>query len=164
MMNILALDISVNSTGYAIISYPDLRLVDYGSIIYDKELIKTSSSTSYHIKTRKQLDFIKALIEKYNITQSYIERFSFGSFGNSNAVTIISEVTGCIKFLLYELGVSYEAISPQTVKKQICGNGRSTKKEVYDKILLSYPEIIGCKDDTSDAIGVGLVGIQLSPP
>ena len=158
MNNYLCLDVSLNSTGYAVIS-DDKALLDYGFIDYGKSLTEKAKELAYHEKTNFQLDKIKVLLREYSISEVFLERFSFGSFGNSSAVSVLAEVTGAIKLFLYNQSIPYHAISPQTVKKFVTGSGRAKKEEVYASILESYPSISGCRYDVTDAIAVGLTAL-----
>ena len=158
MSNYLGLDISLNSTGYAIIN-DQLDLLGFGFFDYPV-LTEKNKTLVYHEKTNLQLAEIKKLIELINIEEVFIERFSFGSFGSSNAVSVIAEVTGAIKLYLYNISKPYHTIAPLSVKKHITGSGKSKKEDLYDSLLLRYPEIHGCRFDVSDALGVAIAGYE----
>ena len=160
MSNYLCLDVSLNSTGYAVIN-DNKALLNFGFFDYGKTLTEKSKELVYHEKTNFQLDKMRILLMEYSISEVFLERFSFGSFGNSSAVSVLAEVTGAIKLFLYNQSIPYHAISPQTVKKFITGNGRAKKEEVYASILESYPSISGCRYDVTDAIAVGLTGLGI---
>lgn len=158
MHRYLCLDISLNSTGFAVLT-EDRALLNYGFIDYDKLITEKNKELIYHEKTNLQLDKIRILLREHSINEVFLERFSFGSFGNSNAVSVLAEVTGAIKLYLYNHSIPYHAISPQTVKKFITGSGRAKKEDVYESIVSLYPSVSGSRYDVTDAIGVGLTGI-----
>jgi Holliday junction resolvasome RuvABC endonuclease subunit len=160
MHNYLALDISLNSTGFAVIN-EDKNLLNYGYIDYDKTITEKHKELVYHEKTNLQLEKIRILLREHSVSEVFLERFSFGSFGNSSAVSVLAEVTGAIKLYLYNRSIPYHAVSPQTVKKFITGNGRAKKEDVYDSIISLYPGVSGSRYDVTDAIGVGLTGMSV---
>jgi Holliday junction resolvasome RuvABC endonuclease subunit len=158
MAKYLGLDISLNSTGYAVID-DKLNLFEFGCIEY-QALTEKKKDLIYHEKTNLQLEAIRNIFNRNEIDEIFIERFSFGSFGSSNAVSVIAEVTGCIKLLLYNLSKPYTTIAPLSVKKHITGSGKSKKEDLYHSLILMYPQISGCRFDVSDALAVAISGYE----
>ena len=155
----LALDISLNSTGYCVMTSAK-ELVCFG--VFDVGKIKgTSKEDTQHEKIEEQIRKLNDLIQNHGPKEAFIERFSFGSFKFSNAASALGEVTGCLKQEIWSYDIPYLTLAPTSVKKFVTGSGRATKEEVYDSVVALYPEVKGQKNDVTDAIAVCLMGISL---
>lgn len=59
-----------------------------------------------------------------------LEGYAFGLFGKSSSVSALCEVTGALKYILQEEGITVLVCSPSAVKKAFCGNGKATKRDM----------------------------------
>ena len=96
----------------------------------------------------------EGLIKKHGVNVVTIER-SMG-FGKHFVRNQLSEGTGVIKLVACQKNVPIVEISPGTLKKQITGNGRASKKEVMEAILkmFSLDKKNLSSEHEADALGV----------
>ena len=124
-MNILCLDASLSSTGYAI--FKNNRLEKYGKICPDN-------------KDRRLLyiyEYIKRLIEKERIDKVIIED-GFVKMANLKTGLQLAELRGCIKLLCLILNKKLITVAPQQIKKAITGKGNCTKEDVFNELKQIY--------------------------
>ena len=83
-------------------------------------------------------DEITLLIVNYNIEKVILEGLAFG-LSHSTSLTDLAALQGIIIYslLLMEMD-NYKIITPGTLKKYATGNGRASKKEVFEGL----PEIV----------------------
>ena len=67
------------------------------------------------------------------ISHVYIEGYAFNAIGSS--LSKLHEIGGILKYELMKLNIEYTIIPPTTLKIFFCGNGRGTKKDMYDKMV-----------------------------
>ena len=151
-MLILALDLSLNCTGYAVLEYKDkqLDIVERG-IINNKNI----PAALLGKKLERIDNKLNSLFDKYQF-QAIVRE---ASFSNKNVKST--------QRLFMTLGIVYEnchkhgqdkviEIAPTTVKKLVGGSGKCTKEEVADNLMY----YVGYKnyetDDISDAVAVGI--------
>jgi Holliday junction resolvasome RuvABC endonuclease subunit len=140
-MVVLGLDISTNSTGYAIID-ESLELIKYG-------FIDTSKEDNWLMKASKFLDEIETIVEGQKIDHVAIEELlSKFSGGKSSAKTIISlaRFNGLATFFIYQLTEKL----PEHINVLRCRSladckvprGINSKDFVLDKVISWYPSIV----------------------
>lgn len=156
----LGLDISLNSTGYAILD-SSKNLIDFGVFAYKTSKNEEGTKELLYKKIKFQSKKLIELLEQYKPEKVFIEKPSFGSFKFSNSITPIIEVTGVLKFILGDYNYIPEAYPPTTVKKIATGKGNAKKEEVQIAIKKLYPSLDSAiyPSDVYDAIAIGLTGL-----
>ena len=131
---ILALDLSLVRTG---VCRPD------GS---------TSCITTGRLCGMERLDAIVRNVQAACAATSadllVLEGYSFGSKGRS--VFDIAELGGCVRFLLYRLGIPFVDVSPSTLKKYATGKGNSPKDAMIAAAIRRFG-FAGCDNNEADA-------------
>jgi len=166
-MNILGIDLSLNSPGLVILStlLKPTQLVDYyiGTTSRKRAL---DNKHCFYINNNKKLDVYKRTLEKirtirgfvlriirqYNIQYVAIEDYSYGSQGRS--IYQLGELHGVIKLALYNMRIPFITISPANIKFAATGSGNSKKEEVISNIISKYKisfSVEGKVDDLYDA-------------
>lgn len=127
---ILALDLSLQGTGWC-------RDGETGRI-------RTS------LRGMERIDLItgtvKALLDDVDL--AVVEGYSFGSQGRS--VCQIGELGGCVRLMLYRLGVRYVDVPPSTLKKYAAGRGNCGKDEMIAAAIRRFG-FEGTSNDEADA-------------
>lgn len=156
MGNLLALDQSSHTTGYAIfendlpvvISHFDVNNADLGQRLY--------------VIREKVID----LIERYNIDEVVFEDIQLQDVNGSKEVGVktfkmLAEVFGVIHELVNELDIKYTIVPPIIWKStfKIAGKGRSAEKKMSQKYVLDTYGI-KCTEDEADATCIGAHIIQ----
>ena len=105
---LLALDLSLTATGWCLDG-------------------QTGRITSGKLRGMERIDFIVREVQRLSsgVSLSILEGYSFGSQGR--AVFDIAELGGCVRFLLYRLGVPFVDVPPATLKKFATGKGNAPK-------------------------------------
>lgn len=80
---------------------------------------------------------LKCLSIHKNIIGCYIEDYSLGS--KNGLIVNIAENCGLLKYFLYHNNISYNIISPKSIKK-FAGNGNAKKSDMY-KFFLQHTDI-----------------------
>ncbi len=150
MINVLGIDPSLNSTGWAVITSHNNKynVLEYGSIV-----AKVGGDAIEKIKNIAIK--ISDIVKKYDIKTVVIEE-CFVNKNASSSLKLGMVRGGCIAASTM-LGASIIEYSAKTVKNTIIGNGNA-KKEQLDYMI---QHIVGQKlvfknDDESDAICVAL--------
>lgn len=115
-MNILALDLSLTSTGYC-----------HNGIT---GIISIDEKGAYRLWMIKEE--VKSLIVKFGVDIAVIEGYSFAS-RNSQAHSI-GELGGVIRLLLWELGIPLVVVPPTCRAKFATGKGNASKNEVISSV------------------------------
>lgn len=149
MGNLLALDQSSHTSGYAIFS--EGKLISYGKFTFDDNDI---GDRLYKIREK-----VKSLIEEYNINFVVFEDIQLQSNVANNVKTfkVLAEVFGVIYELLTELDIPKETVLAGTWKRFLSIKGRARaeqKKEAQNFVLTNYG--IKATQDESDAICIGV--------
>lgn len=129
-------------------------IVIFNTDTYEPVLIasvKTNDKQGHGERLHTQREYIKKLIKKYPPCEVAIEK-GFTRF--NSATQVIYRVVGIFNEILHEYEQYYYA--PTTVKKNITGNGKSSKELLMEKILEKYPDINFKNTDESDAFAVGI--------
>ena len=148
---VLGLDQSANHSGYSI--FDDGKLIKTGSILSSD---KRGSCRLFHIKI--ELDYV---LNDWLPAICVMEGYSFGSLGRARSV--LWELGGVIKLLMYERDVPLYTVAPTALKKYICGSGCGFAPkemvicEIYDQYDLQFED-----DNEADAFVLGLIGHQIN--
>ena len=150
---VLGLDVSMNSTGWAILGVKGdaVRLVDSG-------IIKAKTKQSHGKRLQNQRQHFVDIVERYKPTHVAREA---GFSRHIKSTQVLFKAYGVTEevFADFDL-VEYAAA---TIKKIVTGSGRADKTEVESAIRyeLNLPESFEFKsDDESDAMGVALTLIE----
>lgn len=148
--HILGLDISLTSTGYAVIElFEDgtLKLVDIGRI-------KTYAKDTDGVRLKKIKARLDILFDLYPI--SFVARERGFTKGNL-ATQQIFKATGVCEMVVAEKGIEdIIQYAPTTIKKYLGGHGRASKEDVARGVLEYFPRTVFESDDVSDAVAVVL--------
>lgn len=159
-MNILSLDLSSKSSGWAI--FEDNKLIDYGCI--------TSASTDLIKRIYIMRDGIQEILNKYTIDKVYVEEVRpQGGFGTGNIQThrALMWLQAAIAFMLHDFDkkIILEYVYPSTWRATIgIKNGRGIKRESLKQADIDFVKErynISVNDDIADAICLGVS--QLEP-
>ncbi|WP_033829068.1 crossover junction endodeoxyribonuclease RuvC [Bacillus andreraoultii] len=150
---VLGLDVSMNSTGWAVLGVKGqaVRLVDSG-------IIKANQKQPHGKRLRKQRETFKAIIEKYR--PKYVAREAGFSRHIKATQTLFKAYGVADEFFAEDDLVEYAAA---TIKKVVTGKGRATKEEVESAIrkLLNLPDSFEFQsDDESDAVAIAITLIR----
>lgn len=157
-MNILALDASTKSTGYAI--YVDNILKDYGTI--------TASSSNVINRIQKIIQEIEPIISTCSFDYIVLEEVPNINNGNIKTLKALYWLQAALNFLFYE------KIPKSTVKYFIPGEwrkkvgihtGRGVTRDKLKKISITLVKNIyniDCNDDVAEAILLGQAFINNS--
>lgn len=126
ILRIVALDLSLNSTGVA-------STVDYVPPYVDTWTLR--NDLTLYERLRWVRDRIRLIVagphEQADLVA--IEGQSFGSsksYARENA-----ELAGLVKMDLYEAGIPFVLIAPSSLKKYATGNGRADKDAVFQQAI-----------------------------
>lgn len=145
---ILALDLSVCQTGYALIQEDKIK---------ESGIIKTP----INLRSVARLDFIlKRIIELLadKVEFVVIEDYAYSAYGS---LTQLAELAGVVKFYLYKTGVQFLLISTTALKKFVSGKGNSPKAAMQISINKKY-RIVTKSSDEADAIGLAKLAYAVS--
>jgi len=142
-MNIIAFDLSLNSTGYSI--FTDRRkLIAIGSI-------PTDADDALQIRLKKIGAEITKIKKKYKPEKIIFER----GFSRFNHVTqVLFRVFGVVNYLFYNIEQIY--IPSKTVRKIICGHGNIKKNDFFEYVKEKYKKINFQNNDEADSYALGL--------
>jgi Holliday junction resolvasome RuvABC endonuclease subunit len=129
-MNIVALDVSLNCTGYATSSGCGV-------------LVPPKSAERGYERVRWILDSIWNLTETADLT--LIEGYAFG-VKNQQGIISIHELGGVIRFTFWENGRRLLEIAPKSIKAFATGNGNASK----DEMLLAAVRKLGYEGNSKD--------------
>ena len=154
-MLILALDLSLNCTGYSVLHYEDevIHVVEKG-IINNKKIPSA-------LVGKKLVNIESKLIElfdKYQF-QMIVKEASFCT-NKIQSTQKTFMVLGVVIETCFKNGYSdIQEIAATTVKKLVGGNGKCSKEEVKDNLYyyVGYQSYV--TEDVSDAVAVGIASI-----
>ena len=151
-MIILALDLSLNRSGWAVIDtskkMKKSRLIDYG-VISNKHLDSTKIGLKlYHIEL-----VLKGILIAHNPDVIVIEELTGTGFGDS---TKLARVHGVLEKLTIKFN-NIVKINNKTLKKEFAGKGNAEKIDIENKVLEYFPDIKIRYDDESDSIALALL-------
>lgn len=149
-MIILAIDPSLNCTGFAVLDTNkrkvENRLLHYGNIPNQHLGAEETGIKLAHIEM-----ILKTLNLVFRPDLIVIEDLTGKQFNdlkqNSKAHGIVEKVF---------INKNIVRINNKTFKKEFTGKGNAKKEEVAQKVLEFFPNIYFKTDDISDAIGIGI--------
>ena len=154
-MNILSLDLSTKSSGWAY--FEDRELKDYGCI--------TSASTDLIKRIYIMKDGIAEILDKYTVTKIVVEEVRpEGGYGVGNTKThrALMWLQAAIAFLIHDnySSIEIEYIYPSSWRAALgIKNGRGIKRTSLKEQDIQYVQDkynINVNDDEADAICIGL--------
>ncbi|WP_427036528.1 crossover junction endodeoxyribonuclease RuvC [Cytobacillus pseudoceanisediminis] len=154
MVYVLGLDVSMNSTGWAVLSIDSEGVVHY----VDSGIIKANTKLNHGRRLRKQREAFQKIVKKYPI--SFVAREAGFSRHVKSTQTLFKAYGVTEEFFAENDLVEYAA---STIKKIVGGSGRASKEQVEAGIRkkLKLPTAhVFASDDESDSIGVALTLIQ----
>ena len=137
-MQVLALDLSINQTGWAI--SPNL----YGHLKPDRK------DPTYY-KIRYNLRNILNLIYDNDIREVVIE--DIASIPNRGAAAMLCEQQGIIKYHLMLEKIPFTLVNVLTLKKFITGSGHAQKKDMIQAVNTLY-NLNLTNDNEADALAL----------
>ena len=146
-MRTLALDLSLNATGYA--AAEDDILISSGTLSPDKK------KTQYG-RIQSNLDDILSIIRTHEIDQVFIEDIAYKA--NQSSSKILCEQQGIVKFSILKLGISVSTCPITAIKLFISGSGTASKQDVI-KAVEARGYTPG-DDNEADAIAIWLYAIN----
>ncbi len=156
MDKILALDLSLASTGYAVLKVVDhkVEVITVGHINNKKHSRKPHGFRLYQIFVS-----LKDVIEEHKPTLIVKE---MGFSKGHKSTQALFKVAGVVDLLTHGKGfATIEEVAPLTVKAYVGGHGKASKEEVekgLSKYLVEVPEFQN--DDESDSIAVGVAWLM----
>lgn len=152
---ILALDPSSTETGYACMNnlQGEVMVDNYGSI-------KATGSHDLGRRLSTIRESVEGLISR-NRPDVVVCEDQHGGVNQKTLMTL-REVVGVIRVLTYDYGADFVMYAPSTIKKEIAGHGRASKKRVKENIskMLEIEEDIE-NDNITDALSVGATYFSL---
>lgn len=144
-MNIIALDLSLTSTG---IAFPDGRV----SRIIPPNVAIPGTKKTRMIDGMERLHWIRESIIALVLTQHAdlvaIENYSFDRVNQSH---YIGELGGVVRLALYDARIPYVDVSPGTIKKFATGKGNASKDDVLLAAVRKL-KYAGNSKDEADAL------------
>ena len=72
------------------------------------------------------------------------------SYGSHNQAVPLGELGGCVRFLLYRLGIPFVNVQPATLKKYATGKGNAPKDAMIAAAIRRFG-FAGCENNEADA-------------
>jgi Holliday junction resolvasome RuvABC endonuclease subunit len=144
---ILALDLSLRQTGYAIID--------------NNKIIKSSIIKSpVNLRGVQRLDFLLVKVTELleNIEFVVIEDYAYSAYGS---MTNLAELCGIVKYFLYKTKIPFLLLSTTALKKFVIGKGNAPKAMMMPAIFKKY-KIETKSTDEADAIGLAKLAYAVS--
>ena len=145
--NILALDQSSRTSGYAI--FQNEQLIASGTFTYDDDDISQRL-----VKIRNK---VISLIQQYEINKILLEDIQLqGQVNNVTTYRALAEVLGVLEELSCEMKIPHEIVHSQTWKSELSIKGRdrtAQKKNAQEYVFNTYQKKVS--QDESDAICIG---------
>lgn len=152
---LLALDLSLSSTGYAVIQWEDSKatVIEVGHIDNKRKGRMKWSHGKRLLHIYEELSFI---INSYPDIELVVREKGVSRF--NRATQVLFRVVGVVDLLLEEKELKpSEEISISETKKLITGNGKAEKEEVAEAVQQYLTESVTfVNDDESDAVAVGV--------
>lgn len=151
-MNILSIDASTKSTGYAI--YKHNKLISY-------DCIKTTSSQLFNRINKMVIEIQKILFENPDIDYVVLQQVRQEGFMNIKTYKALMYLQGCIGKMIYDnfKHIQMDFLYPSAWRK-VCQikQGRGVKRNQQKKNDIQWVKDnfnIQVNDDIADAIGIG---------
>lgn len=122
------------------------------------------------IETSPDMTFTQRLMRIYSDFQGKIsvirpdfvaiERLFFGR--NTTTAEYVYQARGVIMLLTAQNNLPVTELTPNNIKRTVCGNGKANKREVQRRVrdILTLDEIPR-PDDTADALAAAIAGLSL---
>lgn len=159
MTKYLCLDISLTSTGCAVISLRSDGKWD----VLDVRTLKSGNPRSYSDPICRKYSIVESLSSVLDTVEVYkdisfvvIEGYAFLANGR---ITDLAELTGLIKEeLVINRGLQLCIIPPASVKKMVTGKGNAKKEVVRERVYdyIHNQSVSFKNNDESDAVAVGI--------
>lgn len=150
MDTILSLDPGLEDTGWAVIETNGKTV-----ILKDFGLIKTNSANTVAERLKFIHDEVLNKIDRYKITRAAIEDMFFVGKIKTQAFSLYAKAVILLAF--QNAGISYIELNPASVKKNVCGDGKASKKSLENVIKMMFGIKERLYPDVSDAIAIGFV-------
>ena len=159
-ISLLSIDPGHREIGYA--HFDGDELVDYGV-----------KSLRRHRPKKNSLNILKAVMERFLTEKSpSVIAIEKNSFAHINQNLPVMQVIRAIHRIAEKNNISIVEFAPNTIKKEVCNDGRAIKREVAKFICARYPELIAYRDSDKawrerfysnmfDAIACGLTYLRL---
>lgn len=145
---LLGLDLSLNSTGYAIYDIKNKKVIEKGTI-------KVKLNNTHHEKINHQYKVLSGIKERYNNRghQLIVAKEQL-LFRPARAASVVAKVHGVVDLIYKDIYEYY----PNTIKKQISGNGHASKEEMEVAVTKQLKQDISFEStDEVDAVAVCLM-------
>lgn len=141
MPRIMGLDLSLSETGFATPEHLGVLKTPAKKFSGPKRLVEIR-------------DLLLHLLREHQTEVVLLENYSFGS---KNKREWLGELGGVIRVMLYEEGIPYVEVSPNTLKMYATGHGNAAKAEVISaaRERLGYS---GFNDNEADALWLRALG------
>lgn len=149
---VLGLDVSMNSTGWAVVKVEGDRL-----LLVASGIIKANTKENHGKRLRKQRNEFAKIMEAYPIKYAAREA---GFTRHIKATQVLFKAYGMTEEFFNGNVDEYAA---STIKKVVTGKGKATKEEVEKSIreLMNLPtDFKFASDDESDAVGVAITLVK----
>ena len=154
-MKLLALDLSLSSTGYAVIHWEDgcATVLEVGHIDNKRKGRMKWSHGKRLMNIYEELSFV---INSYPDIELVVREKGVSRFNRSTQV--LFRVVGVVDLLLEEYGLQpSKEITISETKKVITGDGKAEKETVATAVQQYLAEKVNfTNDDESDAVAVGV--------
>ncbi len=147
---ILSLDPGTNCTGYAV--FTDGKLKKYGMIEPGSSLSLGKRILSIH----RRVCSLIAAYEPPEPSRLIIVCEDQYSGQNKKTAMTLREATAVMRLAAAQYGVEFYLCTATTVKKAVTGNGKASKQDVKDSVVLKTGVPNDLKSDVTDAIAVGI--------
>ena len=149
-MIILGIDPGIAIVGWGVIEYErgQVRAIDYGSILTDKDL-------SVEERLRLIHEQLEAIINRHKPSCMAIEEL----FWNTNQKTgiVVAEARGVIICLAHRMGLDIFEYTPLQAKQAITGYGRADKKQVQQMVMYFLGlDKVPQPDDAADGLAAAI--------
>lgn len=155
MIKLLALDLSLSSTGYAVIQWEDgcATVLEVGHIDNKRKGRMKWSHGKRLMNIYEELSFV---INSYPDIELVVREKGVSRFNRSTQV--LFRVVGVVDLLLEEYGLQpSKEITISETKKVITGDGKAEKEAVATAVQQYLTEnVTFTNDDESDAVAVGV--------
>lgn len=144
---ILGLDLSMNSTGYAVVSFEDDNIE-----VIKKGLIKKKGNESHSKRLKRQHRKLTNIKEEYKDEGLVIAKEGL-HYSRPKTSAILGKVHGVVDIIFPRIA-TYGA---STIKKEVAGKGNASKQAVEEAVKnMLQLDITFKSDDESDAVAVAI--------
>lgn len=95
--------------------------------------------------------YIHALLRDKDYDLFVLEDYAFALAGKSRAITVLAELSGCLKLAAMDAGRRCITVPSTTWKKVVFGKGNLKKTEIYQAAVARWPKLDGRTQDEIDA-------------